>query len=100
MTAYTKIAISLPTRAAENVRRAVREGRASSVSAYIARAVDERTKLDELAKLLDEMLAETGGPMTAEERRAADRILSGRGSRKIDARPITSGRRARSSRRR
>jgi hypothetical protein len=36
---------------------------------------EEQAKLDDLASLLDEMLAETGGPLTASERKAADRAL-------------------------
>ena len=71
MTSYHKLAISLPSKAAEGVRRAVREGRAASVSAYIAKAIDEKTKNDDLIAMLDEILAETGGPMTATETRAA-----------------------------
>jgi hypothetical protein len=35
----------------------------------------EKTKLDDLAALLDEMLAASGGPMTSAERRTADRRL-------------------------
>ncbi len=75
MTVSTKIAISLPHAVAERARRAVKSGRAPNVSAYIAAAVDERAKLDELSVLLDEMLAESGGPLTAAERRAADQAL-------------------------
>jgi hypothetical protein len=75
MTEYQKIAVSLPWRAAESARRAVRQGRASSVSAYVAVAIEEKAKLDDLATLLDEMLAASGGPLTAAERRAADRAL-------------------------
>jgi hypothetical protein len=75
MTGYVKIAISLPSRAAEGARRAVRAGRAESVSAYIAAALDERVTRDELAALLDEMLAESGGPLTPAEIRTADRAL-------------------------
>lgn len=75
MTAYRKIAISLPVRACEHVQRAVRAGQAPSVSAYVAAAIDEKAKKDTLASLLDEMLRETGGPMTAAERRWADRTL-------------------------
>lgn len=71
----SKLAISLPARAAEHARRAVREGRAPSVSAYVASAIEQKAKLDDLATLLDEMLAETGGPMTPTERRATDRLL-------------------------
>lgn len=75
MTEYAKIAVSLPLCVAERARRAVRQGRAPSVSAYVAAALEEKTKLDDLSALLDEMLAESGGPLTAAERRAADRAL-------------------------
>ena len=75
MTSFEKIAVSLPAHAAKSARRAVRQGRATSVSAYIAKAIEEKAKLDDLAALLDEMLAESGGPLTAAERREADRAL-------------------------
>ncbi|TMQ02340.1 MAG: toxin-antitoxin system antitoxin subunit [Deltaproteobacteria bacterium] len=75
MTTFEKIAVSLPVQAVESARHAVRRGRARSVSAYIASAIDEKAKLNDLAVLLDEMLAESGGPLTAAERRAADRAL-------------------------
>lgn len=75
MTTTAKIAISLPTALAERARTAVRKGRAASVSAYVAAALEEKAKLDDLASLLDEMLAESGGPLTAAERRAADKAL-------------------------
>jgi antitoxin ParD1/3/4 len=71
----SKIAVSLPTELVEQAHRAVAEGRAASVSAYVAQALTEQAKLDDLASLLTEMLAETGGPLTAAERRAADRAL-------------------------
>lgn len=75
MTSYQKLAVSLPSRVAERARRAVREGRASSLSAYVAKALDAKADVDELAVLLDAMLAETGGPLTPAETRAADRAL-------------------------
>jgi hypothetical protein len=75
MTRTEKIAISLPLRVAERTRSAVRRGVAPSVSAYIVKALEEKVKLDELSTLLDEMLEESGGPLTAAERRAADRAL-------------------------
>lgn len=75
MTTYEKIAVSLPSRAAESARRAVRQGRSPSVSAYVAAAIEDKAKLDDLAALLDDMLAESGGPLTAAERRTADRVL-------------------------
>jgi Arc/MetJ-type ribon-helix-helix transcriptional regulator len=70
-----KIAVSLPDGTADRARKAVRLGRATSVSAYVAAAIEEKAKLDDLAALLDEMLSETGGPLTAAEKRAADREL-------------------------
>ena len=75
MTSVQKIAVSLPKQVVDGARRAVRSGRAKSVSAYVADALEEKVKLDDLAQLLDEMLAESGGPLTAAERRAADRAL-------------------------
>jgi hypothetical protein len=71
----SKLAISLPRSLAERNRRAVRKSGAKSVSAYIAAALEEKTKMDDLASLFDEMLAESGGPLTAKERAAADRAL-------------------------
>lgn len=71
----SKIAVSLPAQLVEQAQRAVAEGRASSVSAYVAEALEEKTKLDDLASLLEEMLVETGGPLTADERTGADRAL-------------------------
>jgi Arc/MetJ-type ribon-helix-helix transcriptional regulator len=75
MTTYTTFAVSMPSRVAEGARRAVRKGRAASLSAYVAEAVEEKLAQDDLASLLAEMLEETGGPLTASERRAADRAL-------------------------
>lgn len=71
----SKIAVTLPPELVARARRAVRAGRADSVSAYIAAALEEKTKLDELADMLTEMLAETGGPLTESERRTADEAL-------------------------
>jgi Arc/MetJ-type ribon-helix-helix transcriptional regulator len=71
----SKIAVSLPKGLVAQVRRAVNRGRAESVSAYVASALVEKTKLDELAHLLDEMLAETGGPLSSAERQSADEVL-------------------------
>lgn len=75
MTASEKIAISLPRNLAQQARQAVRQGRAASVSAYVAAALEEKAKLDDLSSLLDEMLADSGGPLSPAERRAADASL-------------------------
>lgn len=75
MTAKAKIAVSLPGELVERARQAVAEGRAPSVSAYVADALEQKTTLDDLAALLEEMLAASGGPLTAEEQAEADRAL-------------------------
>ena len=71
----SKIAVSLPDELVAEARAAVADGRASSVSAYVAAAMREKAKLDDLRSLLDEVLAETGGPLTDQERRTADAAL-------------------------
>lgn len=70
-----KIAVSLPPELVAKAQRAVQEGRAASVSAYVAMALQNQAINDDLLGMLDEMLAETGGPLTAPERRAADAAL-------------------------
>lgn len=69
--------MSLPPRLVKAAKTAVRAGRAPNVSAYVAEALAEKVMIDDLSALLQEMLAETGGPLTSSERRAADRILRG-----------------------
>ena len=84
----SKIAISLPRPLLASAKRAVREGRADNVSAYVASAIEEKSKLDDLAQLLEEMLVETGGPLTAAERKRADLAL---GVRTVNRRPKRKG---------
>jgi Arc/MetJ-type ribon-helix-helix transcriptional regulator len=71
----SKIAVSLPPELLRRVQARVRRGAATSVSAYVAAALEEKARLDSLQDLLTELLAESGGPLTAAERRAADREL-------------------------
>lgn len=70
-----KIAVTVPRPLLANARRAVRDGRAESVSAYVTAALEEKAKLDELGTMLDEMLSETGGPLTPSEQREAERMV-------------------------
>ncbi|MBS2015990.1 MAG: toxin-antitoxin system antitoxin subunit [Deltaproteobacteria bacterium] len=70
-----KIAVTLPRPLVAKAKRAVKEGRTESVSAYVAAALEEKVMLDDLKAMLDEMLAATGGPPTAAERREAERRL-------------------------
>src|SRR5687768_9470290 len=77
MTRYEKIAISLPARTAERVRRAVKNGEAPSASAYITTAIERKMSREEGLAMLSDWLEESGGPMTAEEKRMVDRELFG-----------------------
>jgi len=63
-TKRVKIAISLPTEQVAAAQRAVSEGRASSVSAYVARALDRQADADSLGELIASMRAEDGPPST------------------------------------
>ena len=67
--------VSVPSPTLARARHAVRKGRAASLSAYVTAAIEEKSKLDELDDLLTEMLAASGGPLSAKERRAADEAL-------------------------
>jgi hypothetical protein len=71
----SKIAITLPPELVARARSAVRRKRAESVSAYVAAALEEKAKLDDLDELLASMLDASGGPLTNKERLAADTAL-------------------------
>lgn len=70
----TKIAISLPDELAEQAKQAVAEGRAASVSAYIAALLEQRAADEKWVQMLAEMDAEYGEP-TAEHYAWAERVL-------------------------
>ncbi len=58
----TKIAVSLPDNLAGQAREAVREGRAASVSAYIADAMAQAARTTSITQLVADMRAEDGVP--------------------------------------
>jgi hypothetical protein len=64
----TKVAISLPDEILTAARRAVSEGRANSLSGYIAATLAERQGYEDLAALLADMAAETGEPSDDDRR--------------------------------
>lgn len=70
-----KLAVSIPAAILARARRSAKREHATSLSAYVSAALLQKSTMDDLARLLDEMLAETGGPLTARERKAADRVL-------------------------
>lgn len=70
-----KIAISLPKAVLASARAAVKRGEAPSLSAYVSRLIEEKTSEADLMKMLEEMLEETGGPLTPAEIAWADGVL-------------------------
>ncbi len=64
----TKIAISLPDEQVSAARRAVADGRAPSVSAYISQSLTERGDYEDLSALLADMQAEAGPPSDDDRR--------------------------------
>jgi Arc/MetJ-type ribon-helix-helix transcriptional regulator len=57
-----KIAVSLPDELAQQARQAVRDGRAASVSAYIADAMAQAERVRSISTLVADMRAEDGEP--------------------------------------
>ena len=67
-----KIAVSLPDHLVAEAREAVADGRAASVSAYVAEAMAEKSRRRTLAEVLDDFDAELGAPGEAAMRSAAE----------------------------
>jgi Arc/MetJ-type ribon-helix-helix transcriptional regulator len=83
--ATTKITITLPNRQLAEIRRRVTAREAASVSGFIQQAVQKSLEnAAEFRAMVNEVLKETGGPLTPKERAWARRMLS---PRKRGARP-------------
>ena len=75
-----KVTITLPIDQVQAITELVSDRRASSVSGFVQHAV--ATALDDVSgwgAMLADALRDTGGELTAAERRWADEILSGPG---------------------
>ncbi len=72
---YKKVAVTIPAGELAAARRAVRRGRAASLSAYVSDAVAAYRREDSLRALVDEMIAKHGEPST-EAYAWADRVLA------------------------
>lgn len=57
-----KIAVTMPEEVLARAKQHVRAGRAKSLSALVAEAVDEKVRADSLEQILDAMDAERGPP--------------------------------------
>lgn len=76
MTTMGKIAVSLPVPQIDAAKQAVREGRAPSVSAYVAEALLRRQQEDVLSDLVAGWIAEDGVP-SEEDYAWAEHVLGG-----------------------
>ena len=71
----SKLTVSLDSEIAERARRDVADGKAKSVSAWLNDAARDRMEDEDLATVLAELFAATGGPLTeAELTRARQRL--------------------------
>jgi hypothetical protein len=57
------VAVELPATLVERATQAVAAGQATSVSAYIADALEDRNKLAAVSGMVNRMLSDTGGPL-------------------------------------
>jgi Arc/MetJ-type ribon-helix-helix transcriptional regulator len=57
-----KVALSMPAEVLRLAKKEVAAGRAKSLSSFVAEAVDEKLRRDELTSILDAMDAERGKP--------------------------------------
>jgi Arc/MetJ-type ribon-helix-helix transcriptional regulator len=81
--ATTKITITLQKEQVEEIRQLVAARQAASVSAFVKHAVG--IALHDAAgwrEMLEQALAQTGGPLTKGERSWADAILSSKGQKR------------------
>lgn len=70
-----KIAITVSRATLAKAKKAVKDGDATSVSAYFENAVAKLYTRDETIAWLDDLLEQSGGPPTPAEQREVDRIL-------------------------
>jgi hypothetical protein len=74
-----KVALSIPAEVLRLAKKEVASGRAKSLSAFVAEALDEKVRRAELTSILDAMDAEHGKPTNA-ARAWARRVLERRSS--------------------
>lgn len=86
--ATVKLTITLDQDQLKDIQRLVHEGSAGSVSGFVKHAV-KNALLDSTGwqSMLDQALAETGGPLKDNERAWADEILDGSKKRKFRKKP-------------
>lgn len=75
--ATVKVTITLPAVQLKEIKDRVKAGKSVNVSRFVQDSVQRSLNADrEFKAMLDEMLEETGRPLTPQERREARQILS------------------------
>lgn len=75
--AIKKVSITLPEEQWASIRRQVKSGKDETISRFVQRAVQKALEAStEFETMVDQMLMETGGPMTAKERAWARKWLT------------------------
>jgi len=67
MRTTTRVTVTVPAAVLEAARSDVQRGDAASLSAWITDAAEAKARTESLDRVLDELLADTGGPLTEEE---------------------------------
>jgi hypothetical protein len=78
-----KLAISIPAQTLKRAQERAKQVGARSLSAYISEAIDQRLVSDNLEALLDEMLEESGGPLSKKEQDLAAKALGFKKKRQV-----------------
>jgi len=71
---FAKVALSMPSEVLRLAKKEVAAGHAKSLSSFVAEAIDEKLRRDELSAILDALDAEHGKPTKA-ARAWAKRVL-------------------------
>src|SRR5438270_13367707 len=77
MATTAKITVTIPKKQLQEIRALVKAGQADSVSAFVTRAVRVSLNDDkEWGEMLNQVLMETGGPLTKKEKEWAHSVLN------------------------
>jgi len=81
--ATTKVTITIPDDVLARIRQLVDDGKAPNVSAYISSVLARDVRVDTLAELVADMIAETGDIDPAEDARAREFVEAMCGRRQV-----------------
>ncbi len=72
-----RVTISVPRSVLDVARRDVESGAATSISAWLSDAAEDKARRESLLSVLRDLLEEAGGPLSEEERACAIAALKG-----------------------